>query len=225
MLKNFAEIPAFKDSLLGSCPLCKITGSIFYSGPRCIYYNCKACGAIFLSKDRYLSESDEKSRYLEHNNDVRDPRYQKFVSPIVVFIQENFIPGKHKGLDFGAGTGPVASKMLQEKGFYIDKYDPFFYPDKKCLDKKYDFILSCEVIEHFRRPYEEFMLLYGLLKTGGKLVCMTSIYDKSIDFGKWYYKNDPTHVFIYQKKTLAWIKDRIGFSGLEIDKNLIIWSR
>ena len=31
----------------------------------------------------YLSQEEEKERYKNHNNDVNDPRYQKFVSPIV----------------------------------------------------------------------------------------------------------------------------------------------
>jgi SAM-dependent methyltransferase len=211
--------------LLDICLLCSNAGNVFYKSDRYLYYACGICNAIFLSKDFYLSETEEKNRYLEHKNDVNDPRYQKFVSPIVVFIQENFIPGKHQGLDFGSGTGPVISKMLKEEGFQLDRYDPFFYPDKKCFNKKYDFIFSCEVIEHFHRPYEEFLRLFELLQKKGKLVCMTNVYDKSIDFGKWYYKNDPTHIFIYQKKTLEWIKDEIGFSGLEIDKNLIILSR
>jgi SAM-dependent methyltransferase len=210
---------------LDICPLCNNTGNVFYKNDRCLYYDCGVCSAIFLSKDFYLSQTQEKNRYLEHKNDVNDPRYQKFVSPIVVFIQENFIPGKHRGLDFGAGTGPVASKMLQEKGFDIDKYDPFFYPDKSCLNKEYDFILACEVIEHFREPYEEFFRLFELLRKKGKLVFMTSVYDRGINFDSWYYKNDPTHVFIYHKKTFGWIKGKFGFTGLDIDKNLIILSR
>ena len=211
--------------LLNSCPLCNDIGSVFYTGPRGLYYNCRPCGSIFLSKDLYLSEEQEKNRYLEHKNDVDDPGYQQFVSPIVDYVIENFNPDMHNGLDFGSGTGPVARELLCKKGFQINKYDPFFYPDRKCLADKYDFILSCEVIEHFHRPYEEFLLLFDMLENKGRLICMTSIYDKSIDFGKWYYKNDPTHVFIYQKKTFGWIRDNIGFDSLEIDQNLIILSK
>jgi len=32
----------------------------------------------------------------------------------------------HKGLDFGAGTGPVISKVLKDKGYCIAQYDIFF---------------------------------------------------------------------------------------------------
>ena len=60
-----------------------------------------------------------------------------------------------------------------------------------------------------------------LLLENGALYCLTDIYDSSIDFHNWYYKNDFTHVFIYQKETLEWIKENIGFSKLEIQGRLI----
>jgi hypothetical protein len=210
---------------LDICPLCNDIANVFYNRPRCLYYNCRSCGAIFLSKDLYLSEGQEKDRYLEHKNDVDDPGYQQFVSPVVDYVIENFNPDVHNGLDFGSGTGPVASNLLCKKGFKISRYDPFFYPDTKCLSDRYDFIVSCEVIEHFHRPYEEFLSLCGRLSEKGKLICMTSIYNESITFKDWHYKNDPTHVFIYQKNTFEWIRDNIGFDSLEIAQNLVILSK
>jgi hypothetical protein len=50
---------------------------------------------------------------------------------------------------------------------------------------------------------------------------MTDIYDESIDFDKWYYKNDPTHIFMYQRRTFEWIKVNFGFSRVEIEDRLI----
>ena len=55
----------------------------------------------------------------------------------------------------------------------------------------------------------------------GKLYCMTDLYDKSINFHKWYYKNDSTHVFIYHKNTIHWIKEKFGFSNVTIEGRLI----
>ena len=208
--------------LTETCPLCKNSGSIFYDNARCLYYMCVSCDAVFLSKKHYLQESDEKKRYLEHNNDVDDPRYRRFVSPVVDFVADNFLPIKHTGLDFGAGTGPVISRMLEDRGFAVKKYDPFFHPDKEPLNDKYDFIVCCETAEHFHRPCNEFSLLYNLLKPRGRLVCMTSLYDTDIPFDSWYYENDPTHVFIYQRKTLQWIKDKLKFNDLQICGNLIV---
>jgi SAM-dependent methyltransferase len=126
-----------------------------------------------------------------------------------------------KGLDFGAGTGPVLSKVLQDNNYSIKMYDPFFHYHPELLDDKYDFIGSCEVIEHFHNPYNEFKLLKSLLNDKGKLYCMTEPYHDGIDFASWYYKNDPTHVFFYHQKTFEWIKMEFGFSSVSVKGRLI----
>ena len=105
--------------------------------------------------------------------------------------------------------------------FKIKAYDPIFHKNPKLLDEKYDYIACCEVIEHFYNPKKEFALLKKLLLKGGRLYCMTEIYDQNIDFGSWYYKNDPTHVFIYQRKTIDWINTEFGFSDVNINGRLI----
>jgi hypothetical protein len=69
--------------------------------------------------------AEEKERYLTHNNDITDPRYQKFVQPVVNAVMENFSTAS-KGLDFGAGAGPVAAEVLGGKGYSVKLYDPFF---------------------------------------------------------------------------------------------------
>lgn len=35
---------------------------------------------------------------------------------------------------------------------------------------------------------------------------MTDLYKSDIDFPKWYYKNDPTHVFFYSDEAFKWIQ-------------------
>jgi hypothetical protein len=164
--------------------------------------------------------NSEKLRYKEHINDVEDKGYQKFVSPITSAILNNFSPSD-KGLDFGAGTGPVISKVLTDNEFSIIQYDPFFHNNPNLLNAKYNYIACCEVMEHFYRPKKEFELLRNLLQPNGKLYCMTDLYDTSIDFHKWYYKNDQTHVFIYHENTIEWIQENINFSDVFINGRLI----
>ena len=187
------------------------------------YYRCPQCAAVFLGPDGYISRAAEEQRYKEHNNNVDDPRYQKFVEPIVAGVEQRFRPG-HTGLDFGAGTGPVIAKLLRDKGYTITLYDPFFCDDPKALEGKYDFIVCCEVMEHFHFPAKEFRLLRSLLNPGGILFCMTDQYSEKIDFSTWYYKNDPTHVFFYHPRTLEWIKSRFGFSALKTAGRLVQFS-
>ncbi len=205
------------------CPLCSGLGEMFYNKPKRKYYKCTNCNSLFVPFSLLPDPQKEKTRYLNHNNDVNDPRYQNFVMPVVNAIENDFTTTAY-GLDYGAGTGPVISKLLHDKGYKIMQYDPLFFPDWNLLEKTYDYIVCCEVAEHFFKPKQEFSRLKKLLNPGGKLYCKTSIYEDKIDFNNWRYKNDPTHVFIYSKKTMEWIKEKFGFSEMNIQEGLIIFS-
>lgn len=201
-------------SLNPQCRLCRGETKLFFEKRNEKYYQCLRCFALFLNPANYLTKKEEKNRYLEHNNDVEDPGYQEFVEPIVSLVSQKFSQ-KSQGLDFGAGTGPVAARLLQQKGYAVQLYDPFFWNNPKALNRKYNFIICCEVIEHFHFPLKEFKLLKSLLKPGGSLICMTDLYSEEIDFKKWYYKDDPTHVFFYHQNTLTKIASLIKFSSME----------
>ncbi|MEX0720425.1 MAG: class I SAM-dependent methyltransferase [Balneolaceae bacterium] len=164
----------------------------------------------------YPSPKEEVSRYESHDNDMEDPRYQKFVSPLVDKITELFGIDS-LGLDYGSGTGPVITKMLRDKGYSIKVFDPFFDNNPEVLNLKYDYIVSCEVIEHFHHPAKEFTKLREMLKPAGALVLKTDLYTDDIDFDSWYYKSDETHVIFYHPNTLEWIKSAFNFSALERD--------
>lgn len=203
------------------CPLCNGSAEMFFDD---MYFQCRTCSGIFLASQFYPTAEREKQRYEEHNNDVNDLGYQQFVSPITDAVLQDFSP-MHSGLDFGSGTGPVTSKILQDHGYTIAQYDPFFANYPEVLQGQYDYITCCEVIEHFHAPAQEFALLYELLKPGGSLYCMTFIYNNSIQFKNWVYKNDDTHVFFYQEPTLYWIQNNFGFSSLTIRDRLIKFVR
>lgn len=171
----------------------------------------------------HLNEQQEKSRYLEHNNNVNDDGYQQFVSPITSAVLRHHAP-QQQGLDFGAGTGPVIAKVLTDNEFEMDLYDPFFHHAPALLEQQYDYIVCCEVMEHFYHPDQEFALLKRLLKPNGRLYCMTDLYHDDIDFSNWYYQKDNTHVFFYHQNSLRYIKQQFDFSDLIINGRLIILS-
>ena len=188
------------------------------------YHRCNKCHCTFKDQNHFPDATTEKSRYLLHKNDVDDFDYQKFVLPIVKGVFEN-CKKTETGLDFGAGTAPVISSMLLKKGYNVDQYDPFFHPDTSVLSKKYDFIVCCEVVEHFHLPWKEFELLYQVLKPKGMLFCMTELLPEPQYFNDWYYKNDPTHVIFYSEKTLNWIKSHYGFSKIKVDGRLFVLTK
>lgn len=185
------------------------------------FFECEVCNAIVKNSKLYITNQQEKKRYETHNNDVNDVRYQDFTSPITSFILKNYTQN-HLGLDYGCGTGPVISKQLHNKGFRVQLYDPFFYPDEGYLNLKYDYIFSCEVFEHFYQPKLEIEKLLGLLKPEGRLLIMTHQFDGVIDFTKWYYRKDPTHVFIYTKKTFEYIADTYQLTIENQDNRFVI---
>jgi SAM-dependent methyltransferase len=184
------------------------------------FHLCVECRGFYRHFRHRPGIEEEKARYETHNNDVNDPGYQRFVSPIVSSVLRDFTPN-HSGLDFGAGTGPVISKLLRDRGFDIVKYDPFFHDHPVLLEDTYDYIVCCEVVEHFYAPAREFARLKRLLKPQGRLYCMTHLYNPELDFRNWYYIKDPTHVFIYQSATMEWIRQKYGFSLCAIQDRLI----
>lgn len=205
------------------CPLCGGWKSLYYRWDGRNYYQCKKCSSISLDESLRLNPEEERKRYLEHNNDVEDIRYQNFVKPITSAIFNDFNKN-HKGLDYGAGTGPVITKILTDNFYNMKPYDPYFYNSPEYLKEKYDYIACCEVMEHFYQPYLEFKKLNSLLNKKGVLYCQTDLYQENINFKDWYYKNDPTHVFFYTKKSLYWIKEHLNFDDVMIRNRLIIFT-
>ncbi len=206
-----------------TCPLCQ-DKNVHRREDEPSFFSCSHCKTVFKDPTYFLSLKEEKERYLLHENHVEDPRYQQFVTPIVSAVTDAF-PSSNEGLDFGAGTGPVISKLLTDQGYNMKLWDPFFHPHSSVLDHAYDFIVCCEVIEHFHHPRKEFSTMFQLLKPNGKLFCMSEILPKNKDFSQWHYKNDPTHVIFYCKENLRWIQESLGFSNVEIDGRLIVFSK
>lgn len=203
------------------CPLCFSNTNLFSKVHQRTYHRCDNCDAIFLDRTFQLPPDQEKQRYLLHHNDVNDSGYQKFVSPIVEAVFKEQKP-KSYGLDFGSGSGPVITKLLRDAQYTITTYDPIFDPNTTALLHKYEYITCCEVIEHFYNPAQEFELLSSLLQKQGTLYCKTHLFNSSLTFDSWWYKNDPTHVFFYTKKTLQWITQQFGFLEVVFYKDLII---
>ena len=184
------------------------------------YFKCNLCGVLFLSPKDRLDPYEEKDRYSQHKNDIYDPQYRKFLSALYRPLTQKLKPDM-KGLDYGCGPGPALAEMFREDNYTIDIYDPYFFPDKSLLNKKYDFIACTEAAEHFYEPNKEFMRLDSLLEKGGWLGVMTNFYNDSIDFEDWYYRKDPTHVVFYTEQTLEAIALMMTWS-IEIPANNIV---
>lgn len=211
--------------LFQDCPLCQHPGVPLHPVAHRSFGSCPTCGGIFVDKPSLLEPAEELAEYTSHQNDVHDPRFRNFVRPLVEVIASRH-DQTQSGLDFGAGFAPVASTILAEQGYAVTLYDPYFHPDESVLHRQYDFILCCEVIEHFYRPSESFRLLASLLAPGGSLYCRTTLIPDHIPFERWHYKNEDTHVFFYDRRSITWIAEHIMHSSCTIiDKNILFFTK
>jgi hypothetical protein len=192
-----------------SCPLCSRESGFLCACRGRDYHICGTCDLVFVSPQDQISFTQEKERYLEHNNNPDDEGYQRFLNPVAEAVLLDHHPPAC-GLDFGCGTGSPLPGMLTDHGFEMDVYDPFFAPHEEIFMKEYDFITCTEVAEHMRGPGKEIFRLWDMLKAGGGLYIKTELRDASINFSDWYYIKDPTHIAFYSKDTMSWLAKALG---------------
>ena len=175
------------------------------------YWRCETCEAVLLDEACLPAPVDERAYYELHENDEHDERYRRFVSRLADPLLERLEAGR-EGLDYGCGPGPALAAVLREHGHAVALYDPYFCKDAGALERTYDFIVCCEVAEHFHRPADEFDRLDSLLRPGGWLGLMTCFRTEDRLFAGWQYRHDPTHVVFYREQTLRFVARRRGWS-------------
>ena len=186
------------------------------------YWRCDICHLTFLSSESYLSPEDELARYLLHENSPEDSRYRQFLSRLTDHLIPKLQPGM-KGLDFGSGPGPALSVMLEEAGFVMDIYDPYFAANTAPLALIYDFITCTETVEHFHQPAKEFHQFDRMLRRDGWLGVMTEMLESDQDFPNWWYHSEPTHVCFYKQETMDWIATQYGWRAEYPKKNVTLF--
>lgn len=193
------------------CPLCEseIT-TLHYQDSARLYRRCSHCQLIFVPSEFHLNQRDEQKIYDQHENDPSDKGYRRFLnrlmSPLLSALKDAEIEPPAEGLDFGSGPGPTLSLMLEEAGYIMTIYDPYYANRPERLHHKYDFITSTEVWEHLSRPKEVIEQLLSCLKTKGIIGVMTKRIPSS-EFDKWHYIKDPTHITFFADRTFEYIAD------------------
>ena len=126
------------------------------------------------------------------------------------------------GLDYGCGFAPALADILKSRGFKVELYDPFFFPNKDVLLNKYKFITCSEVVEHFFNPCEEFDKINNLLENNSWFGVMTTFLTKDEMFENWYYRRDPTHVVFYKERTFQVISEQNNWQFEVPAKDVVI---
>ncbi len=212
--------------LLERCPLCESTSIyLLLEREERTYYHCLFCDLIFLDPRFYLPEEEEKRRYQLHNNTPENEGYVKMFRDFLDTTILPFVKERGLALDFGCGPGPVLKLLLEEEGFSVDIYDPYFYPERG-EEKKYHLITSTEVVEHIGKAKELWSHLQETLQSGGYLAVMTHFHPGVDRFSDWWYIKDPTHIVFYSHRTIYYIQEALSWRILYLDekKNLLLQS-
>ena len=209
-----------------TCPLCGATDTQeFYQDVRDgVYVSCAICRLVVLAPHRHPDLQREYERYCLHRNTIEDAGYCRHLNRLLDILV-SLLPAGAVGLDYGCGPQPILAQLLARHGFRVAGYDPFFQPDTAPLNGVYDFITCTEVIEHFRRPGEEFARLAGMLKPGGMLGLLTEWLEDGQNFRTWHYRRDFTHLCFYRRETMEWIAARHSWRTVHLAGGVAIFSR
>jgi SAM-dependent methyltransferase len=199
-----------------ACKICSAdTESVTDNRSARIDYFCRKCGFIFIDAGCIVSPAEEKARYSTHNNTMEN---QGYVDMFRDFIGQAVRPYRKRlntALDFGCGPGPVLAELLQEEGLAVDRYDPYFFPEKVYQGRKYDLVTGTEVFEHLREPLAAMELIAGCLNPGGILAVMTYFHPAEVAaFRNWWYRRDCVHISFYTPETFKVLAGQTGFRML-----------
>lgn len=213
------------------CPLCAIDRAgpgdevngppLLYFQDQRDYWQCQCCALVFVAPAQRLGAGEEKAEYDLHQNSPLDQGYRNFLSRLMEPLLAH-LGNDAEGLDFGCGPGPTLSLMLQEKGYPVAVFDPFYANERELLECRYDFITATEVVEHLFAPGEVLQQLWQILRRGGSLGIMTKMVQDAEAFARWHYKNDPTHVCFFSRKTFAYLAEKFDAELQIVGQDVIL---
>lgn len=207
------------------CPLCSHNEPVpFHKDSVREYLHCSVCDLVFAHPDSYLTRDEEYKRYEFHENNVEDPHYRHFLQKMSEPML-NRVAANSNGLDFGSGPGPLLKLMFEEQGHTMSHYDSFYTPGQEVFKEKYAFITATEVVEHLQKPLVELDRLWSCLHSGGYLGIMTSLRVPNLNFSKWHYIKDETHVVFFAPQTLAWLATRWNAAIEIIGDSVVIFQK
>lgn len=222
-------------------PACKVCGSpttVAFSLPSskktghpipelpddCPYFECTNCHFCFST---HLDAADHTNIYDETYWNNQDPDWYGRVSETLrlVLLANSLLgrkPDELEILDFGCGIGgfvEIAHKSLQLNAWGTDIIPPkvgkdWFLPE---VDRQFDVIVSCEVLEHVPKPAETFARLKSWLRPGGALAFQTAQYDPNGERRNWWYVGPGTgHISLYSADTFTHLFNHLGGARREM---------
>jgi len=175
------------------------------------WFRCPRCGHVRVEPSAVPGPEAAEARYRLHRNDPADPGYRAFLETFIDRALAPFAPPPGRVLDFGSGPTPALARLLRERGYRAEAWDPLFAPDRRSLAGPFALIAVHEVLEHVPYPYRLLATLARKLEGGGAIAVRTRFPpERPEDFGRWWYKEDPTHVGFFGPPAFEALARRLG---------------
>ncbi|MCK5893514.1 MAG: class I SAM-dependent methyltransferase [Endozoicomonadaceae bacterium] len=208
------------------CPLCGNIDTLHYHRDKVRdYFQCNHCRLVFVPPCYHLSREQEKAIYDQHNNQLDDPAYRRFLSrifnPVINELAQKS-QSRCQGLDFGCGSNSALAAMFREAGHDMTLYDIYFANQPAALEQTYDFVTATEVVEHLASPCTVLKKLIDTVRPGGCFGIMTKRVKDRQAFANWHYIRDPTHICFYSAETFEWLAENYGCAVTYSDNDVII---
>ncbi|MFA6505413.1 MAG: PfkB family carbohydrate kinase [Treponemataceae bacterium] len=209
-----------------NCPICGRDDTIRIETARSLFNRCRNCSFAFLDPARRPSGEEAIARYALHRNSSDDPAYVSFLSAIFDRAIDIAGPGVRRVVDWGSGPVAVGARLLAERGFEVDSWDPHFNAARLPEKAVYDLAICIEVAEHFFDPVMDFSALADRLRPGGVLALHTHfVPENDGEFKSWWYKEDLTHVSFYSIESLIRLARLTGLSPIAFESGRLAFFR
>lgn len=241
---------------MNSCPLCKTSAEVLLktrdlnrkiSDEEFVYFQCKACGLIFLSGipadiGKYYAESYYMVPSLEKLKKIA--RAERFkIDMVKKFIKSGSV------LEIGAAFG-VFAYQAKEAGYRVDAIEM----NGRCCDylknvvkvnviksdqphsvvaamRKHDVIAMWHVIEHLPNPWECLKIMAENLAPGGIFIIATpnsAAFQFKLMGRLWPHVDAPRHINLIPAKTLEEFFKPLGLKNIMLttdDEGGRSWNR
>ena len=201
------------------------------------FYKCEKCNIYA----RYPMPSSKelavhyKSSYSYKNmttNKIHQTSSISFNKIMAKYIFKKIMSKKQgtKLLDYGSGIGNLIYELMKldihknnifegiENNSEAIKFSNKRF-SKKIVSRKlkknnYDIVTIIEVIEHLKNPWADLHHIYQSMNKGGVIIITTPNIkgmNAKITGSKWREQLEPTHLVLFEKKTISMLLTNIGF--------------
>lgn len=196
------------------------------AGVPVFYRSCRSCKFIFTTF--FDGFTPEQWRAYVYNDEYAavDPEYfeirpRRNASEIELLLLGS--QGSTVALDYGGGNGMTA-RLLREKGWTCDTYDPFGLCDVKPEQTgKYNFCSAFEVFEHSPDPVSTLSEIVGMTSPDRLMIFVgTGIHDSEVRsesrLAWWYAAPRNGHISLYSRSALQLLGRRFGLTYVSVSK-------